>query len=143
MNTAQHLLALKLLNPGCANGEILKLSAPLSFWGGFDPKDGRILDQSHPQVGISIAGKILALSGSRGSAGTPAGIAEALRLKTGPIGILLFNPDVNITIGIQVADYLYETHTPVLLLDAQQFDDVKSGMNVEINDAKMMLKLID
>ena len=55
------------LHPGTAAGKVLRLADPLSFWGGFDPQDGRILDRSHPDVGRRIAATVLALPGSRGS----------------------------------------------------------------------------
>ena len=44
----------------------LRLTEPLSFWGGIDPLTGRIIDASHPQVGESIAGKVLRMPYSRG-----------------------------------------------------------------------------
>ena len=38
---------------GKANGEVLKLDDPLSFWGGVDPQTGEITDLRHPQGGMS------------------------------------------------------------------------------------------
>ena len=32
-------------------GEALELSAPISFWGGVDPKNGKIADVRHPEHG--------------------------------------------------------------------------------------------
>ncbi|MGF1525651.1 MAG: aconitase X swivel domain-containing protein, partial [Candidatus Competibacterales bacterium] len=42
-------------------------STPLSFWGGVEPTDGRIIDRSHPGVGHCVGGTILCLPGGRGS----------------------------------------------------------------------------
>jgi len=127
------------LNPGTARGTVLKLSEPLSFWGGFNPVDGRIIDRSHPEAGRSITGTVLALPGTRGSAGTPGGVAEALRRQVGPVAILLTTPDVNITVGAQVADRLYGTTTPVLTLAAHHFAVLETGMDVTIDDAALFL----
>ena len=69
----------RVLAPGTAEGPLLVLSEALSFWGGFDPASGRIVDRHHPQAGAVLAGQVLALPESRGSAGTPAGLAEAIR----------------------------------------------------------------
>ena len=44
-----------------ADAEALVLSAPISFWGGVDPKSGRIADVRHPEHGQSIAGRVLCL----------------------------------------------------------------------------------
>ncbi len=68
-----------VLNPGQCRARALVLDEPLSFWGGFDPVRGTIVDRHHPQRGACLAGKVLVMPGSRGSAGTPAAIAEAIR----------------------------------------------------------------
>ncbi len=128
------MTALDILHCGVARGSVLKLSEPLSFWGGFDPTDGRILDVAHPQAGQSISDKILVLPGSRGSAGTPAGIAEALRLGVGPAAILLLKPDVNITIGAQVAARLYGLAIPVVTMTTSDFSELETGQNVQVSD---------
>ena len=136
----QTITAKALLNPGFAQGQVLKLEEPLSFWGGFDPSDGRILDRNHPQVGESISSKVLVIPGSRGSAGTPGGIAEALRRKVGPAAILLLQADVNITIGAQVADFLYTTTTPVLVLNDNDFSALQTGWKLQVNQQSILIK---
>ncbi|MGZ8756109.1 MAG: aconitase X swivel domain-containing protein [Acidimicrobiia bacterium] len=85
----------------------LRLSEPLSFWGGIDPESGRIIDASHPQVGESISGKILRMPHSRGSSSSPSVLAEALRLGTGPVAIVLDQPDPMVVLGVLVARLLY------------------------------------
>jgi uncharacterized protein len=85
----------------------LKLTEPLSFWGGIDPESGRIIDASHPQVGESISGKILRMPHSRGSSSSPSVLAEALRLGTGPAAIVLDKPDPMVVLGALVARLLY------------------------------------
>ena len=138
--TCLSLPVVDILNPGTARGMVLKLTEPLSFWGGFHPADGRIIDRSHPEVGRSITDTILVLPGSRGSAGTPGGVAEALRLKVGPAAILLAQPDVNITVGTQVADRLYATKTPVLTLMEKDFAWLETGMEATVSDKKVVVK---
>ena len=85
----------------------LRLSEPLSFWGGIDPKTGLIIDAHHPQVGESITGKILRLPHSRGSSSSPSVLAESLRLGTGPAAIVLDRPDPMVVLGAAVARMLY------------------------------------
>ena len=53
---------------------------------------------------------------AKGSAGTPAGVAESIRNGSGPAGFLLGEADVNITTGALVAAQLYGIHVPVLVL---------------------------
>ena len=128
-----HIIAIRQwLNPGSAAGEILILSEPLSFWGGFDPVHGTIVDHRHPQRGACVAGKVLVMPGSRGSAGTPAAIAEAIRRDTGPVAVLLGNTDANIAIGAMVADRLYGGTTPVLVVGPEDDPRLRTGDEIAI-----------
>ena len=56
-----------LVDGTAGSGPALVLDAPISFWGGVDPKTGVIADVRHPQHGESIAGKVLCLPGTIGS----------------------------------------------------------------------------
>ena len=60
-----------LINPGICDGQITVLTDPLSFWGGFDPIHGTIIDKHHPRSGLCLTGKIVIMPGSRGSGGGP------------------------------------------------------------------------
>ncbi|MEM7280312.1 MAG: DUF126 domain-containing protein [Pseudomonadota bacterium] len=109
----------KVLNPGAVTGVVQVLHERLSFWGGFDPREGRIIDRHHPQYGCQLKDKLLVLPGSRGSAGTPAGVAEAVRLNQAPKAIILGQVDVNVTVGMIVASHLYDIQVPVLVVEDQ------------------------
>ena len=61
----------QVLHEGSGQGEALVLDEPLSFWGGFDPVTGCIIDAHHPQVGLCVADRVLVVSETRGSAATP------------------------------------------------------------------------
>ncbi len=126
--------AINVLNYGQVSGKILKLDEPLSFWGGFNPRDGCIIDQSHPQVGESINKTILALPGTKGSAGTPGAVTEAIRLGVGPAAILLPKPDVNLLTGVLVAAQLYKIVIPVLILLSNDFDKLETGRLIHIKN---------
>jgi len=121
------MIAGKRLHPGSARGIVLKLEEPVSFWGGVSPTSGLIVDRSHPQVGSNVAGKIVAMPGSRGSSGTPGVLGELLRRGTGPIAILLTKPDVNVVTGALVAMALYGSSCPIVLIDQATFDGLSTG----------------
>jgi predicted aconitase with swiveling domain len=104
----------RVLIPGHATGPALVLDDTLSFWGGFEPSNGEIIDVHHPQFGQLVGGSVLFIPQSRGSAGTPGGIAETLRNGSGPLAFVLGEPDVNISVGTLVANRLYELEIPVL-----------------------------
>ena len=111
-----------ILNPGEAEGPTLVLTEPVSFWGAFDPRTGKIVDTHHAQCGVALGGHILLLPETRGSGGTPGGIAEAVRRGTGPTGIILITPDINLAVGAQVAAALYDRQCPVIAVSAEDYD---------------------
>lgn len=124
-----------VLNAGTVSASALVLNDPLSFWGGFDPKTGEILDRHHPQAGQSVAGTVMVIPASRGSAGTPAGVAESIRRGSGPAAVVLGETDVNITIGAMVADRLYGTSTPVVVPAREDYARIRSSDSVTIDEA--------
>lgn len=96
-----------MLHSGSTTAPAIRLDAPLSFWGGFDPASGQIIDRAHPQAGASLAGKVVIMPGSRGSSGTPGVLAESIRRGTGPAGLIVEKADVNLVAGAIVAAALY------------------------------------
>ncbi|WP_181706460.1 aconitase X swivel domain-containing protein [Chthonobacter rhizosphaerae] len=103
------------LVPGEAEGPVLVLSEPLSFWGGFDAATGLIIDRWHPQHGASLAGQVLVMDAGRGSSSGSSVLAEALRRGTGPAAIVLATRDAIVTVGAMVAVELYGIACPVVL----------------------------
>ncbi|MEM8704908.1 MAG: DUF126 domain-containing protein [Actinomycetota bacterium] len=113
------------------HGTVLRLDEPLSFWGGLDPASGTIIDQAHPQAGDSMAGRVVAMPGSRGSSGTPGVLGEALRAGVGPVALVVTKADVNLVAGAIVAEALYDVSCPVLLVDGDTFAGLATGVTVE------------
>jgi uncharacterized protein len=115
------MIASVVLNGGTARGPTLVLTEPLSFWGAYNPRTGSIVDTHHAQSGLRLAAHILLLPETRGSGGTPGGIAEAIRRRTAPLGIILMVPDINLAIGAAVAARLYGNHCPVLAVSQDDY----------------------
>lgn len=127
-----------VLVAGVALGEALVLDETLSFWGGFDPATGRIIDVHHPQFDQHVTGKILFLPQSRGSAGTPGGIAETLRNGSGPLAFVLGERDVNIGVGVLVANELYQFEVPVLQISREQMRSFRTGQQISIDSSGLI-----
>lgn len=127
-------LTAEVLVEGHASGEVLFLEEALSFWGGFDPALGEIIDVHHPQVGKKVKGQILVVPASRGSAGTPACIAETLRNGTGPAAFILATADVNICVGVSVANRLYDMNIPVMKVDKEDLPRFANLNRIQIHD---------
>lgn len=109
------MLAGRFLVPGAASGPVFA-TAPLSFWGGYDPHAGTIIDRSHPALGASLAGTVLVMPAGRGSSSSSTVFAEAIRLGTAPAAILLSEADPILVVGALVAARLYGRTCPLVLL---------------------------
>lgn len=118
--------AQRVLVAGHAEGPVLWLDEPLSFWGGLDVETGRIIDHHHPQFGFDVTGTVLVMTSGRGSSSASSVLTEAIRLGTSPAAIVLLEADTIIVIGAVVADELYGSSLPVIVVDAATFGRLRS-----------------
>ncbi|HET9671508.1 MAG TPA: DUF126 domain-containing protein [Actinomycetota bacterium] len=124
----------RVLVPGEAEAVALVLDEPLSFWGGLDPTTGRIVEVGHPQHGAVVTGRILVMPSGRGSSSSATVLAEAIRLGTGPAGIVLREPDEIVVTGVLVAGELYGRSIPILVADGTTYANVRTGEPVTLGD---------
>ena len=114
------------LTSGRALGRALVLAEPLSFWGGIDPSTGAVIDVHHPQVGSSVAGRVLVMPSGRGSSSSSI-VAEAIRAGTAPAAIVLARADDIVVLGAVVARELYGREHPIVVLDRGAFAVIQTG----------------
>ncbi len=107
-------LVARTLTPGTGTGRVLVLAEPLSFWGGFDAHDGRVIDRNHPQYGTVLTGRVVAMAAGRGSSSASSVLAEAIRLGTAPAAIVLGRPDAIVALGALAAAEVYGTRMPIV-----------------------------
>ena len=119
---------------GKANGEVLKLDEPLSFWGGVDPQTGEITDLRHPQGGMSVKGKILMMPFGRGSSSGSSVIAEGIRSGSGPAGIIMMEADEIIALGAIAADEIYGKAMPLIVIEKTEYETYSTGDQIAISD---------
>ena len=119
----------RTLAPGSGSGEALVLRAPLSFWGGIDSESGKIIDRSHPDLGLCVTGRILVMPGGRGSSSSSSVLAETLRRATGPAALVLSCEDPILTVGAIVAESLYGIRCPIVVCPTA---GIQSGMPVHV-----------
>lgn len=98
--------------------QTIELTAPLSFWGGFDVDTGTVTDPSHPQCGEVLTGKTLLMEGSRGSTSSPGALLESIRRGTGPAAFILRRPDAVVLVAAHLARLLYDIDVPVSIESA-------------------------
>ena len=102
----------------------LALTAPISFWGGVNPRTGEIADARHPEHGQGIAGRVLLVPATIGSSSAAAILLELVHARLAPAAIVLHEPDAILLLGLIVAKEMgYET--PIALrLDRDRFAEL-------------------
>jgi len=106
---------------GKAEGEILYANAGISFWGGVHPFTGEVIDLHHSLSGENIAGKILAIPGGRGSCTGSSVLLELITNGHAPAALVFSEREEILTLGVIIADVLFQQSIPVLCLDAESF----------------------
>ena len=128
MATARSSIQGEVLLPGSAEGKVLKLDRPISFWGGVDPETGRISDPRHPQHGESVAGRVLVIPETIGSSSGSAIMLELIARRLAPAALILGKPDAILVLGVVVAREMdHDDPPPVLLLSPEDQAALTSG----------------
>jgi uncharacterized protein len=123
-----------VLFPGTAEGELLVLAAPLSFWGGVSWETGAITNVRHPQVGEVVSGRVLVVPEPVGSSSSSAVLLELIRAGRAPAAIVLGRPDAILVVACLVAREMGWPAPPVLVV--ADLGGFTSGM-VRIEEGKV------
>ena len=108
-----------IVHPGPpAEGRLLVLEKPISFWGGVDPLTGAIMDPRHPRHGEQLGGRVLVMERTIGSSSSSAVMLELLRNRVAPAAIVVGRTDAILLLGILVAQELGYGTIPVLQIGA-------------------------
>ena len=124
----------KTLLPGAASGEALAADVPLSFWGGFDPETGAIIDKRHPLMGQIATGRVLVLPAGRGSCSGSGVLLEAIRNGTAPAAIVTSRVDPIIALGAILGDELYAKGPVTIVIPDHERRAIASGDAVAIDE---------
>ena len=124
----------RVLVPGSASADAIVLDEPLSLWGGLDPATGAVIEPRHPQRGASVTGRVLVMAEARGSSSSSSVLAEAARAGAAPAAILLGAPDLILATGAAVAFELYRVQIALVVLEAADLAQIRSGDRVTVAD---------
>src|SRR5215217_2556175 len=119
---------------GLAHGEAIVANVPLSFWGGFDPETGVIIDRRHPLVGQLATGRVLVIPSGRGSCSGSGVLLEAIHNGTAPAAIITSRLDPVIGLGCILGDELYASYPPMVLISDWDRLLIETGDVVELGD---------
>ena len=101
--------------------EAMALTAPISFWGGVNPKTGEIADVRHPEHGQCISGRVLLIPATIGSSSAAAVLLELVHARRAPAAIVLDAPDAILLLGLIVAKEMGLATPIALRINADQF----------------------
>ena len=106
---------MSVMYPGTAEGELLLLAAPLSFWGGVSWETGAITNVRHPQLGQIVSGRVLVVPEPVGSSSSAAVLLELIRAGKAPAAIILGRPDAILVVACLVAREMGWEAPPVIV----------------------------
>ncbi len=128
---------------GEARAPALVLDEPLSFWGGLDPETGRVIDVHHPQLGVEVTGRVLVMPSGRGSSSSSSVLVESVHAGTGPVAVVMREPDPIIALGAIVVRELFGTRFPVVVVDEATYRSLRTDaiVSVHADDAGATVEL--
>jgi len=113
---------------GVAEGTALVSRETIQGWSGIDEETGVIIEEGHPFIGHTIAGKVLILSGGKGSNGWSCHFHEA-RLKGIAPAALVF-PKIDSRTGVAAV----VTEVPCVTdVEADVFELIRTGDFVRVD----------
>ncbi|MGX4730473.1 cis-3-hydroxy-L-proline dehydratase [Pseudomonas corrugata] len=110
---------------GAAQGALLFADVGLSFWGGVDPSSGEIIDRHHPLSGERLAGRVLAIPSGRGSCTGSSVLMELISNGHAPAALVLAETDEILTLGVLVAQLIFQRSLPVVQIGREAFDSLR------------------
>jgi cis-L-3-hydroxyproline dehydratase len=119
---------------GAARGMALVSDVPLSFWGGFDPETGFIIDRRHPLARQLASGRVLVIPSGRGSCSGSGVLLESIHNGTAPAAIVTSRLDPVISLGCILGDELYASHPPLVVISDRDRLRIETGDVIEIDD---------
>ena len=122
----------KPIVPGVARGLALVSETPLSFWGGYDPETGEVIDQRHPLAGEMAGGRVLVIPAGRGSCSGSGILLEAIAYQTAPAAIITSRIDPIIGLGCVLGDELHRQSPPLILVSALDWAQIAMDDDVSI-----------
>lgn len=127
------------LIPGCAQGALLFADVGLSFWGGVDPCSGEVIDRHHPLSGEHLAGRVLAIPSGRGSCTGSSVLMELISNGHAPAALVLAEADEILTLGVLVAQMIFERSLPVLCIGQEAFAALRGKAFARVDNAVLNL----
>ncbi len=119
---------------GAAQGEVVFTEEPLSFWGGYNAREGKVIDTHHELCGAFVGGKVFVLPGARGSSTGSGILLEAIRLGNAPAAMVLKQRDAILALGAIVGRELYDKIMPLVIVRDEDFEKLRDARFVTLTE---------
>ena len=111
---------------GKGKGELIVSTEPISFLGGVNPENGKVIDPNHELKGESIKDKVLFIPGGKGSTVGSYVIFQMMKNNTAPKAIICLSAEPIIATGAIMSD--------IPMVDSpDSTDDLTNGTLVEVD----------
>lgn len=124
-------------------GTLLLSDVPLSFWGGISAATGTVIDEHHPLSGENVAGKIMAIPGSRGSCSGSSVLLELIDSNKAPAALVFSEAEEILVLGAMIANVMFAKSLAILQLDKESFSQLTNGTDARINNEHLIFQTDD
>jgi hypothetical protein len=119
---------------GRCRAEALVSTKPISFLGGVDPADGRIIEKKHDLCGLCIKDKVLCFPHGHGSTVGSYVLYSLAKKGLAPKAIINQTADPVVVVGAIIAN--------VPMIDQVDIRRIKTGDTVEVDACKGVAKIV-
>jgi len=120
---------------GRCKAEALVSSKPISFLGGVDPADGKIIEKNHDLCGECIKDKVLCFPHGHGSTVGSYVLYSLAKKGLAPKAIVNETADPVVVVGAIIAD--------VPMMDQVDIKQIRTGDLVEVDACKGLVKILE
>ena len=119
---------------GCCKAEAIVSTKPISFLGGVDPAEGKIIEKNHDLCGECIKDKVLCFPHGHGSTVGSYVLYSLAKKRLSPKAIINQTADPVIVVGAIIAN--------IPMIDRIDIKQIKTGDMVEVNAYDGLVKVL-
>jgi uncharacterized protein len=127
----------RTISRGCAEGEVLISTDPISFLGSVDPKTGIVVEEKHALTGKSIKDKVLIFPHGKGSTVGSYVMYQLKKNGAAPTAIINLETEPIVAVGAIISEI------PLIdLLEKNPYEFLKNGDTVLVNGSEGYIELL-
>jgi len=119
---------------GISTAEALVSARPISFLGGVDPADGKIIEKNHDLCGICVKGKVLVFPHGHGSTVGSYVMYSLAKKGLAPAAIINQTADPVVVVGAIISN--------IPMIDKVDISKIRTGDTVEVDGSKGKARIL-